>query len=166
MLPFNPVSYTLQIEGFKLHVTHNLRPFVNRIRYAPEVASRPERLEKDLVNAKILAGMLEDEAVQVRRAKTKITETIHDGDEVPVSEVQEDAVMTSIDRDEDDEEVESRERGSDAVERRIEKIMADLRDQGLVDVNDEKAYEAKKVCGVEFYQVPFLTSTDQFCIRP
>ena len=41
-----------KIEGFKLHVTHALRPFVNRARYTPEVASRPDRLLKDLANAK------------------------------------------------------------------------------------------------------------------
>jgi len=44
----------------------------------------------------------------------------------------------------EDEEPEPLERGSIAVERRIEKIMADLRDQGLVDINDEKAYEETK----------------------
>lgn len=46
----------------------------------------------------------------------------------------------------EDEEPEPRERGSDAVERRIEKVMTDLREQGVIDVNDEKAYEEKKVC--------------------
>ena len=49
---------------------HNLRPFVNRIRYTPEIASKPHRLEKDLANAKILAGLLEDEAVALRAIKS------------------------------------------------------------------------------------------------
>jgi hypothetical protein len=55
-----------KIEGFKLHVTHNVRPFVNRIRYAPEVASKPDRLEKDLANVKTLAVILEDEYFNLR----------------------------------------------------------------------------------------------------
>lgn len=42
-------------------------------------------------------------------------------------------------------EPEPREKGSDAIDRRVEKVMSDLRDQGLIDVNNEVAYEAKKV---------------------
>jgi len=123
-----------KIEGFKLHVTHNVRPFTNRIRYAPEVASRPERLEKDLVNVKTLAGILEEQANVLR--KTKVT-----ADQSGSSENQ-DVPMPEAEV--DDEEPEPKEKGSDAVERRIEKVMADMRDQGLVDPADEKAYEAKK----------------------
>jgi hypothetical protein len=58
-----------KVEGFKLHVTHLLKPFVNRIRYAPEIASKPERLEKDLANARVLAGLLEAEYEQLRTAE-------------------------------------------------------------------------------------------------
>ena len=58
------LNQLLQIEGFKLHVVYNLRPFVNRVRYTPEVASKPDRMEKDLANAKILAGLLEEEAAE------------------------------------------------------------------------------------------------------
>ena len=47
--------------------------------------------------------------------------------------------------DEGDDYDEPKERGSEAVERRIEKIMAEARDQGLVDANDEKAFQAMKV---------------------
>lgn len=44
-----------------------------------------------------------------------------------------------------EDEEEPSERGSDAVERRAEKIMADLREQNLIDPNNENAYENKKV---------------------
>ena len=44
-----------QIEGFKLRLIHNIEPFTSRIRYAPEVASRPDRPAKDLATAKTLA---------------------------------------------------------------------------------------------------------------
>ncbi|KAF9526311.1 hypothetical protein CPB83DRAFT_858152 [Crepidotus variabilis] len=127
-----------KIEGFKLHVTHNTRPFTNKVRYAPEVANRPERLEKDLENVKILATLLEEQAAKLRAYKHVAPEKTNDESsaeepvDVPILEVEE-------------EEEEPKERGSDAVERRIEKVLADMKDQGLVDVNDEKAYQAKKV---------------------
>ncbi|KAL0565582.1 hypothetical protein V5O48_016438, partial [Marasmius crinis-equi] len=127
-----------KIEGFKLHVTHNTKPFVNKIRFAPEVASRPERMEKDLVNAKTLAGLLEEEAVQLRKAKMSELELAKaEGDEAPMEDVN----AENTEQDEEDPP----ERGSEAVERRIEKVMAELRDQGVVDLDDETAYENKKV---------------------
>ncbi|KAJ7666549.1 hypothetical protein B0H17DRAFT_1089648 [Mycena rosella] len=124
-----------KIEGFKLHITHNVKPFTNRIRYAPEVASRPDRMEKDLANAKALAAKLESEAAELRKLKTarKAVEKVVDSE-----------ADASMEGPEEEEEPEPRERGCDAVERRIEKVMAELRQQELVDVNDDKAYEVKK----------------------
>jgi hypothetical protein len=138
----------VQIEGFKLHVVHNLRPFVNRIRYTPEVASKPDRLEKDLANAKILAALLEDEAAALRKTKLSVKDPTIEGvaGENGQSEQKEDASMADGQNSgEGDDDDEPKERGSEAVERRIEKIMAEMRDQGLVDINDEKALQAKKV---------------------
>lgn len=118
---------------------------MNRIRYAPEVASRPDRLVKDLANAKTLATLLEDEAAKLRSVKLPLPQPAStNGDDAGVKKEDSDATMAAPD--EEDEEAEPRERGSDAVERRIEKIMVDLREQGVIDVNDEKAYEEKKVC--------------------
>jgi len=57
----------------------------------------------------------------------------------------EDALMESPEADDDSDEPEPKENGSDAVERRVEKVMSDLREHGLVDENDEKAYDEKKV---------------------
>ncbi|KAJ3975939.1 hypothetical protein EV361DRAFT_886072 [Lentinula raphanica] len=128
-----------RIEGFKLHVSHTTKPFVNKIRYTPDVASRPERMEKDLANAKILAGILEEEAAALRKyrpSKDRPQSKLEGTDDVPMEE-------SSADLEEEDEE--PPERGSDAVERRIEKIMADLRDQGLVDAGNEEAYENKRI---------------------
>jgi len=45
----------------------------------------------------------------------------------------------------EEDDPEPNERGSDAVERRIEKVMVDLKGQGLVDPDDENAVHAKKV---------------------
>ena len=134
-----------------MHVTHNLRPFVNKIRYAPEVASRPERLERDLQNVKVLAGMLEQQAANLRALKLsdlKPSSTAkQDGDDAKPA--QNDADMAAP----EEEDPEPKENGSDAVERRVEKVLSDLREQGLVDVNDEKTYEEKKVRCYLFLQL-------------
>jgi hypothetical protein len=95
-------------------------------------------MEKDLANAKALAAKLENEAAELR--KLKISPKTVDG-AATNSEAD-----VSMEVPEEHEEPEPRERGCDAVERRIEKVMTDLRQQGLVDVNDDKAYEVKKVC--------------------
>ena len=44
-----------------------------------------------------------------------------------------------------DSDTQAKENGSEAVERRIEKVMSDLRDQNIVDARNEVAYDAKKV---------------------
>ncbi|OBZ77035.1 Pre-rRNA-processing protein ESF2 [Grifola frondosa] len=139
-----------KIEGFKLHVAHITKPFTSRIRYAPEVASKPDRLSKDLANVKALVAILEEEAATLRKASVNKTlektgEASTNGDvEMPPVDVAEAG--------DDEEDLEPRELGSEAVERRIEKAMADLQEQGLVDVNDEKALEAKKtVISLDLY---------------
>ncbi|KII96062.1 hypothetical protein PLICRDRAFT_694151 [Plicaturopsis crispa FD-325 SS-3] len=149
-----------KIEGFKLHVTQNIRPFTNRVRYAPEVASKPDRLAKDLENAKTLARLLEDQASALRKTKRQpppapesdVKPEGENGEPV-VKDEQPDVDMAdgaNLPVEEDDPE--PSERGSVAVERRIEKIMADLVEQGLVDVNDDKALNAKKtVVSLDLY---------------
>lgn len=144
-----------------------VKPFVNRIRYTPEVASRPERLEKDLGNAKKLAAILEDEAARLRTAQvqpagsstaTSATATATSttgtgtGEEDPQgdanmapSAVEPPAAPAPAPAAIEEDEPEPKENGSEAVERRIEKVMSELRDQGLVDVNNEKEYEERKV---------------------
>lgn len=128
-----------KIDGFKLHVTHNQRPFTGKIRYAPEVASRPARLAKDLASARLLASMLEDQAAALRQLKVKKPQP----PKPEGSTAGEDEPMPEPEYDEEDEE--PRERGTDAVERRIDAVMQTLQEQGLVDSSNEKAYEEKKV---------------------
>lgn len=127
-----------------MHVTHNTKPFVNRVRYAPEVASRPDRLQKDLESAKALAAVLEDEAAKLRQfkpEKPRKPEGEADGD-VEVKEEDGDAAMAEV---EAIEEEEPAERGSDAVERKVAKLMDEFVQQGLLEPADQKAYVAKKV---------------------
>lgn len=45
------------------------RPFNNRMRKAPEVASRPDRLKKDLANVRSLISIMENEAAELRKKK-------------------------------------------------------------------------------------------------
>ena len=100
------------------------------------MASKPDRLVKDLANAEALSIILEDEAARLRQMRLPPAG-------VRVDEQSEDhAMMPSDDVDDD---LEPKEKGSEAVERRIEKVMSELRDRNLVDVSDEKAYEEKKV---------------------
>ncbi|KAF9019282.1 hypothetical protein BDZ89DRAFT_1103455 [Hymenopellis radicata] len=131
-----------KIEGFKLHVSHNTRPFTSRVRCAPEVASKPDRLEKDLANAIALASLYEEQAAQLRQMK------IHEHPKLPVYySVEEGPQTAAIDLPElpaEEEEEDPTEKGADAIERRVEKIMADMRDQGILDMNDEAAVAAKK----------------------
>ncbi|KAJ7087280.1 hypothetical protein B0H15DRAFT_306028 [Mycena belliarum] len=143
-----------KIEGFKLHITHNVKPFTNRIRYAPEVASRPDRMEKDLANAKALALKLEGEAAELRKLKIGSKPV---GDGVASSEA--DVAMDG--REEEDSE--PREQGCDAVERRIEKVMADLRQQGLVDIDDDKAYQVKKTQASLDLYIAYLRAAFHTC---
>ncbi|KZP21750.1 hypothetical protein FIBSPDRAFT_919510 [Athelia psychrophila] len=145
-----------KIEGFKLHVVHNLRPFVNRIRYTPDVASKPDRLEKDLATAKVLAGLLEDEAATLRKNKAQYMPAKEpaaepaDGEDGQ-SEQKDDVTMADSQAPADDDD-DPKERGSEAVERRIEKVMSELQDQGVIDVNDDVVFQAKKtVVSLDLY---------------
>ncbi|KXN84225.1 hypothetical protein AN958_12878 [Leucoagaricus sp. SymC.cos] len=139
-----------KIEGFKLHVSHVVKPFTNRVRYMPDVASRPERLAKDLANAKTLVTQLEEEDAKLR--SMKISELTVKPKPNGEAKPEEDTAMAPPESLEEEPEEEPRERGSEGVERRIEKIMADLREQGLVDVNNEREYEEKKtVVSLDLY---------------
>lgn len=134
---------SFQIEGFKLHVSHVVKPFTNRVRNTPDAASRPERLEKDLGNVRTLAMQLEMEAAKLRvmkRSQLNMKPKVN-GEAKP----EEDAIMAPPEETVEEEDPEPRECGSEAVERRVEKIMVDLREQGLVDVNNEREYIEKKV---------------------
>ncbi|KAI0773972.1 hypothetical protein C8Q74DRAFT_1368496 [Fomes fomentarius] len=155
-----------KIEGFKLHVAHITKPFVTRVRHTPEVASRPDRLVKDLENAKKLASILEEEYMNLRKAKV---------DEKPVNgnasagangeqteALNEDTAMRDSTA-EAEEDPEPREMGSEAVERRIEKVMAELQEQGAVDTSDEKALEAKRtVIALDLY-LAYLRASFNTC---
>lgn len=139
-----------------------MRPFVNRVRYTPDVASRPERLEKDLANAKILASQLEEEAAILRKTKLQkqpaADQTAEGGEGGDGQDSKGDVAMADG-QVEEDEEDEPKERGSDAVERRIEKVMGEMRDKGLVDTDDEKAFQDKKVGGHRLVLLTILTSS-------
>lgn len=130
-------------------MSHVVKPFTNRIRYTPDVASRPERLEKDLANAKILVAQLEEEATKLRslkifelKVKSKVNGEVKTEDDTGIAPPEEP---------EEEPDLEPREKGAEAVERRVEKILADLRDQGLVDPGNEKEYDERKVRTLLFF---------------
>ena len=147
--PVRKFVYNLlrQIEGFKLHLSHNLKPFTSRIRYAPEVASRPDRLTKDLASAKTLASLLEDEYDRIRRPPPRDYPLPQDGSLDPSTQLgsTEDMLMVDSSLDQDPDEDAPKSRGSEAVERRIEKLISELKESGAADVMSEREFEAKKV---------------------
>jgi hypothetical protein len=143
----NRHSYARQIEGFKLHVTHSTRPFSARARYAPESSWRPDRVEKDLANVKKLASLLEEEAAELRRLPAVLAEPQNlprsQGGELPNeasgAESGGDAVVNAnneaknapsetdqIEIVVEDDPREPKNRGSNAIEERIEQLSAEM----------------------------------------
>ncbi|GJJ07679.1 hypothetical protein Clacol_001884 [Clathrus columnatus] len=120
-----------KIDGFKLHVSHVSRPYYGRLRQAPTTS---QRIEKDLQQVKQLASILEDEyaALQVMKSgapEPKPEEAKKDGDQdVSMTEGQQPVSTSEVENTEleQDIDIEPLERGSEAVERRIEKLAIDL----------------------------------------
>ena len=152
-----------QIEGFKLHVNHLTRPYFARLRQAPEVASTPQRIEKDLQQIKQLAVLLEDEYATLRRLKEGApepkTEDIrsHGADGEQADVVMADPATNGTDVNgltEAEPELEPLDKGSEAVDRRVEKLVAEM--QAQREIAEESGVEStmitKKVrCGSAFF---------------
>lgn len=127
----------------------------------------PNRLRKDLDNAKRLASILEEEAANLRKFKpakqpVKPAASAADGEESKTAEgkseedgngIPAEAETEKVVEEEtiDDEEPEPAEKGSDALERRVEKVVAELVEQNIIDASDEKALESKRAsCSFPF----------------
>ena len=150
---WNLYAVAYQIEGFKLHVTHNSEAFTGKVRYTPEGASRPERIAKDLANAKKLASLLEEEYEQLRTFKPK--HEVKDGEGEGEGTSGDDAVMKeatnggalpdgdilTVDAMAEDEP--PSELGSAAIEKRIANSIAELPEPQ--DDEAAKALELKRV---------------------
>lgn len=112
---------------------------------------------------KILAALLEEEHERVKKPlpppEKKPEEPLADGavpdgvDESDPAPPPEDTVMADAEPQEVEAEEydEPKEKGSEAVERRIEKIIADLVESGSVDVNDETELEQRRVSLAAFF---------------
>ncbi|KIY45137.1 hypothetical protein FISHEDRAFT_67104 [Fistulina hepatica ATCC 64428] len=179
-----------KVEGFKLHVNHNTRPFVNKVKYTPEVASKPDRLTKDLRGARTLASILEAQAAELRKFKVKSAESAtsasqgsidapQDGPKDPTGpsdrpSTQEnvngvkletvDKPMTAAEAEAlEEDDPEPQESGCAAVERRVDHIMNLLQEQGQVDVRDQRAYDAKRsVVALDLY-IAYLRAAFHAC---
>lgn len=141
-------------------MNHLTRPYFARLRQAPEVASTPQRIEKDLLQIRQLAAILEDEYATIRRIKDGAPEPrVEDNKSHGKDGEQSDVVMAdskdvasngaiSTGPTEIDAEPEPLEKGSEAVERRVEKLVAELQPQHDTtedSVAAETSLEAKKV---------------------
>lgn len=127
-----------KIEGFKLHLNHNTRPFSGKVRTTPEVASRPERIAKDLAQIRRIATILEDEYERVRTFRPEPPAAQPDGAEGGDQPPPED-ILT---RDALSEDETPPEKGSDAVERRIAQLTSELPEPA--NEAEAKALEVKK----------------------
>ncbi len=120
-----------------MHILHNKQPFKNRVRYAPDVASRPDILRKDLERARTLLVRLEAECYALRKLR------IISRDEVtalPEGPLQED-MLTLANGDVDGDDPEPSRSSLSAIEQRIERVLAEIPQDGL----DEDDLEIRKV---------------------
>ncbi|KAI0313252.1 hypothetical protein OF83DRAFT_1165659 [Amylostereum chailletii] len=127
-----------KIEGFKLHTIHVTTPLRSKIRTTPEAVSRPDRVEKDLANIKVLANILETEYLNVRRLPEKPNDAPADWEK---TQIESDILLEEVN---DPEDPEPKERGTDAVERRIEKLVDELKSSGRIPTDSEKEFNYKK----------------------
>jgi hypothetical protein len=130
-----------------LHVTHTTRPFNTRVRITPETASRPERIMKDLEQIKQLSAILEEEASSLRRLK--FNEKQHDAGarnqmEVDGIDGSTTSLAEKIISPSQDIEIESDppEYPSEAIDRRVEKLLAEMQDRCP---DSSLGWKAKKV---------------------
>ena len=131
-----------------MHVTHTTRPFNTRIRVAPEVASRPERIQRDLVQIKKLASVLEEDAAFLRRFKPNEVQRVT-GSQQQMETERKDESLTSPTEGaivSSDQEIENEsdppEPPSEAIERRVEYLTAESQNR---DPEDGIGWDAKKV---------------------
>lgn len=126
------------------------------MRFTPEVASRPDRIEKDLAQVRRLAAVLEDEYERVRTFRPEPPVVQSEGTEGSEQPEPED-VLT---RDASAEDEPPPEKGSDAVERRIERLIAEL--PSPENEEEEKALEVKKVSLAGLFVLSVYSNHDIF----
>lgn len=120
-----------------MHVLHNKQPFKNRVRYAPEVASRPDILQKDLERARTLLVHLEAEYYALRKLRILSRDEVITLPEGPLRE----DVVTLAEGEGDRDDVEPSRSTLSAVDQRIERVLAEIPQDGL----DEDDLKIRKV---------------------
>ena len=139
-------------------MNHLTRPYFARLRQAPEVASTPQRIEKDLQQARQLAALLEDEHASLMRRKEGAPEPNMEDNKSHAKGGEQGDVVMADGKDEArngdttdgpiklEAEPEPLEKGSEAVERRIEKLVTELQVQhDVIGDGVDSSLEAKKV---------------------
>lgn len=168
----------LQLDGFKLHVTNSTRPFVSKLRTTPEVASRPARIEKDLAQVKQLVAILEAESAKLRRfappksalptskdAKEPNGVKKEEADGDRPEEVKEEDIDLA---DESQIEPDPPETGSEAIERRVEKIVSELQEhQTPAELDSGVGFDTKKVLEnlIQYRRRVLLFRSGCYCAR-
>jgi hypothetical protein len=132
-------------------VLHNKQPFKNRIRYAPEVASRPDILEKDLERARVLLVRLEAEYYSLRKVRVLSREEVAALPEGPLQE----ETLTLAEGEEYRDDPEPSKSTFAAIEQRIEKVYAEAAQEGL----DEDDLKIRKVRPLRILRAPSATES-------
>ncbi|KZT35530.1 hypothetical protein SISSUDRAFT_1025265 [Sistotremastrum suecicum HHB10207 ss-3] len=163
-----------KLDGFKLHVTNSTRPFVSKLRTTPEVASRPARIEKDLAQVKQLVAILEAESAKLRRfappksalptskdAKEPNGVKKEEADGDRPEEVKEEDIDLA---DESQIEPDPPETGSEAIERRVEKIVSELQEhQTPAELDSGVGFDTKKAAIALDLYVAYVRSAFNAC---
>ncbi|KZO94909.1 hypothetical protein CALVIDRAFT_565311 [Calocera viscosa TUFC12733] len=135
-----------RIDGFTMHVVHNTQPYPSRVRVAPPISNKPERMRLDLQNIKEFSGVLETEweatkaklKADRREAKKKAAEAVaaerQEGDVNMDDEPKKEETV----KEEEELEVEDEEpfRGTEKVEKRFEMLVQQLREKAQEKAGD------------------------------
>ena len=91
--------------------------------------------------------MLEDEYDRIRRPPSREDAPSQEGPLDPGSQSAppDDTLMVDSNLDQDLDEDAPKSRGSEAVERRIEKVISELKESGAVELMNEREFESRKV---------------------
>ncbi|KZT62144.1 hypothetical protein CALCODRAFT_490328 [Calocera cornea HHB12733] len=137
-----------RIDGFTMHVVHNTQPYPSRVRVAPPISNKPDRMRLDLQNIKELAGVLEvdwemtktkvkaDRSQAKKRAAEAAAAAPQEGDVAMDGEVKKEPVQIEEEAEVDDGEP---FRGSEKVEKRFETLVQRLREKAQEKAGDGEA---------------------------
>lgn len=108
-------------------------------------------MEKDLANVKALTSLLEEQAAALRKPSKNGENSEQNGQNGDVQ------MSPPPEKNETDQQEEQKESGIEAIERRVEKVMADLAEKHLLDTSNDESLQLKKVCPRPWSRLVFVS---------